>query len=481
MKCVYMGLIQEINYKFIRSINSNESLAGLIKTQISNASQKDSFVPQNYYYVTHLVNPIATYWSRINKDIKKSNDLLRKLFLGKKLERMAGYWFRKLPQFITEEGKLDGAFIGIPYVRGSIDFRIGEKIIEFKTKDEVPATPEEILLKYPQDVEQLAFYSILDTLSSHENYLVFMNNTAPYKIKAFKIKTTDVGKIKSLLIERIKLLNFAIEKKDPAKLGKCRYYPDCQFNENKICTCNTAEYPSINSLREGLSIDYDVDFTHLLEAEMEKSNVINEFFTTINIIAPRKCLIERKFQIESTYAPDVLKDSYTACLGNIVRRLSFNPTIEQNEYIKGLKKEERLYIAQRWLRIPSSTSDMRYELLPYTIRVSNATEHAKANRPTEYAIAELAIICATYGKQKGLIFTIHPNLKDHVTVSEIIFQDLTELLNTIRVKLDNLEKSLQNGDIFLNEPCPEWMNDKGGCHLIKLCHSKPGLGCIIKK
>ena len=195
-----MDIISTLN-ALVKSINSNESLAGLIKKQISNEGQKDSFVPESYYYLTHLVNPIVTYWSRKNKDIKRSNEILRKLFLGKKLERMAGYWFRKLPQFITEEGKLDGAFVGIPRVRGSIDFRIGDKIIEFKTKDELPSSSEELFLKYPQDVEQIAFYSVLDTIRSNENYLVFMNNTAPYKIKAFKIKTNDPGKIKSLLIE----------------------------------------------------------------------------------------------------------------------------------------------------------------------------------------------------------------------------------------------------------------------------------------
>ena len=472
-----MDIILKLN-TFVKSVNSNESLAGLIKKQISTEEQRDSFVPESYFYLTHLVNPIATYWYRKAKDVKRSNDILRKLFLGKKLERMAGYWFRGLPQFITEEGKLDGAFVGIPRVRGAIDFRIGEKIIEFKTKDELPSSPDEIFQKYPQDVEQIAFYSVLDTIQSNENYLVFMNNTAPYKIKAFKVVTNDPGKIKSLLIERIKILDYAIKNNDITKLGKCRYYPHCHFNDNKICKCADVDPLSTKVLQEGMSMEFDTNFTKLLESEMDKSNVIKEFFTTLNVIAPRKCLMERKFEIERDYTPDVAKDGYTACLGNIIRKLAFNPTIEQTEFIKEMKKEERMHIAQRWLRIPSSTNDKGYELLPYTIRVNYANEYVKANKLTTYAIAELAIICATYGKQKGLIFTVHPNLNDHVTASEIIFKDPKEILTLIQERINNLEKSIENGDVFLNEACPDWMNDKGECQLMKICHSKKGEGCI---
>ena len=472
-----MGVILQLN-AYVKSVNSNESLAGLLKRKI-NAERKDGgFVPETYYYITHLVNPVATYWSRKHTKVKRSNDILRKLFLGKKLERMASFWFKKLPNFITEEGKLDGAFKGIPRVRGSIDFRIGEQIIEFKTKDELPSTSEEIFEKYPQDLEQLAFYSVLDTLESMENYLVFMNNTAPYKFKAFKIITRDLGKIKSLLIERIKLLDQALEEDDCSKLGKCRYYPQCQFHLNKICKCNQAKLLPTNILTDGVSVEYDDDFTQLLQNEMEKSNVTKEQFTTINVIAPRKCVMEQKFDMERDYTPDVIKDSYIACLSNIIRKLSMNPSDSENEFIKGLMKNDRMHVAQRWLSIPSSTNKSGKELLPYTVRVSKVNTFEYARKPTQYAIAELAIVCAIYGKEKGLIFTIYPNLDDHVQVSEVIFKNSSGILTIVNQRLNVLVESLKSGEILSNSACPDWMNNDGNCPLMQLCHSKEGTGCV---
>jgi hypothetical protein len=235
----------------VQSIRSHESLTGLLKTRLA-TEKKEGFFPDNYYFVTHLTNPANAYWSKKCPEVQMSNDLLRKLNLGKRLENMAGFWFRGLPDFLTEQGVLDGAIVAIPRVRGSIDFRVGENIIEFKTKDELPASVEDLKRKYPQDIEQLAFYSVLDTLKSKENYLVFMNSSPPYELKAFKVVTKDFGKIKNLLMSRIKLLDEAITNDDYSKLGKCRYFSEqCQYEEQGACACVEA---SSLSTQESLNL-----------------------------------------------------------------------------------------------------------------------------------------------------------------------------------------------------------------------------------
>lgn len=471
-----MNIIPQLSM-FVKSAIPNESLSGLLKGKLTNV-RKNGFVPENYYYLIHLINPALTFWSRKYKDTQKSNDILRKLNLGKRLERMASFWFRKLPDFLTEGGKLDGAFVGIPRVRGAMDFRIGENIIEFKTKDTLPESVNEIFQKYPQDLEQLAFYSVLDTSKSKKNYLVFMNNIPPYKLKVFKVITKDFGKIKTLLLERIKLLDEAFEKGDYSKLGQCRYYEQCRYMENSLCKCNELSPLPTNVLGDGLIVEYDEEFTQILQNEMGKSDVTKDLFTTFNIIAPRKCIMEKKRGVVSDYTPDVKKGGYLACLYNLIGKLSMNPSLTQRKTIKGMLKDDRVYIAQRWLNVPSSASKFGYELTPYTMRYSIIDTLEKARKPTQYALAELAIICAIYGKAKGLIFTVYPNLDDSVQVHDVVFKDPKEILRIIKERLDGLDECMKNGDILSVDACPDWMNYKGDCPLMKECHSKEGRGCI---
>ena len=63
-----MDIISQLN-TFVRSINSNESISGILRDKL-NIAKKEGFIPQNYYYLTHLINPAQTYWSRKCPDIE---------------------------------------------------------------------------------------------------------------------------------------------------------------------------------------------------------------------------------------------------------------------------------------------------------------------------------------------------------------------------------------------------------------------------
>ena len=162
-----------------------------------NSQLSEDSAPNNYFYVTHVTNPAQTYSSRLHPEVKKSPEIARKLARGKQLHYFASIWFKNLPDFYVGEGLLDGAWAGIPGGRGKIDHRIGDSLIEFKTKTEPPNIPEEIVSKYPQDLEQLAFYSVMHPSNPKKNYLVFMRDLPPYEIKAFRIDIKDKGTIKS--------------------------------------------------------------------------------------------------------------------------------------------------------------------------------------------------------------------------------------------------------------------------------------------
>ncbi len=471
----YMDTILKFKI-FAKLIRVDESLSSLLKQEIKK-EKSARFIPENYFYVTHVTNPIKFYWESQRKEIIKTSEISRKLFLGKRLERIARAWFRNLPAFSFEEGKLDGVWVDIPGVRGSVDYRIRDSLIEFKTKDKLPETGIIVLEKYPQDLEQLAFYSAMHPEHPKDNYLVFMNNIPPYQLRAFKVRILDPGMIKKLLLDRIATLRTALKEKDPSKLGRCRYYETgCEYHLSNACTCGNTDPLSTESLKKAIEISFDEPFTNMLIESKETSSSMEGVFSTKDIIAPRKYYLNNHLEKESKWKSDSKREEYLACLGNLVRKLGLNLTPEDANNIKKLLKEKRMYIAQRWLKLKTSTKESR-EIVPYTIKISGVSDMKYTSKPSGYALAELAIICASYGRFKGLIFTVFPELDDHIQVYEVIFRDTKQILEEVKKTLDNMEIAIKNEDLSVLDPCPEFMNDNEKCFLIKECHKEEIGGC----
>jgi hypothetical protein len=308
-----MGIIEEVNRCVINTTH-DEALSSLLKNVMNSQISEDP-MPKNYFYVTHVTNPAQTYFSRFHPEVKKTPEIARKLARGKQLHNFASIWFKNLPDFCTEEGLLDGVWAGIPGVRGKIDHRVGDSLIEFKTKEEPPNTPEDISLKYPQDLEQIAFYSVMHPSKPNKNYLVFMRDSAPYEIRAFRIDIKDMGTIKTVLLSRIDLLNKAIETTNPSKLGKCRYFETgCQFHIHGHCSCAEMENLNIAPLLRSLEITYDDEFTQNLIQARDASEAPRVFcVSTRDIITPRKHFMDNVLGLESPYNSDEV-DEYKACL-----------------------------------------------------------------------------------------------------------------------------------------------------------------------
>jgi hypothetical protein len=139
-------------------------------------------------------------------------------------------------------------------VMGKIDIRAGNSLYELKTKDNTPETVAEIVSSYPQDLEQLAFYSVIHPSNPRVNYLVFMKNSPPFDLKVFRVEINDANRIKSILTSRIDKLDRAIDNQDPSRLGKCRYYDSgCEFRNSDVCSCDNLEPINIDALLSGSS------------------------------------------------------------------------------------------------------------------------------------------------------------------------------------------------------------------------------------
>jgi len=421
-----MKLLLNYPWKYVFNSTNHMSITAKLVETLNKTNKRDSF-PKTYFYLTHLINPVNAYWTKLaNAPVANSNDTARKLFLGQKIERLASIWFKKMPDFVVEQGKLDGAFVGIGGVVGKFDFLIGDSIIELKSKEVLPKDEDEIVSLYPQDIEQLAFYSVLHPLQPAENFLVFINQAPPYVFKAYKLITVDSGKVKSVLLSRIHQLKKSIEEKDHNRLGKCRYFNQgCKFQDNNICNCESLGVAS-NTIMDAISLQYDDAFTKLLQSEMEKSGFKGDAYTILNLIIPRKKIMTDKLKMSEERFSDMKREGYISCLDNLVKKLPYRTTKEQRRTIKEMLFDDRLIIAQRWLNLPSS-SKPRGDLVPYVVKYGKSSDQDRASKPIPFHIGELALICASYGVSKGLIFIIYPNLNDLIHTFEINFKNLKEI------------------------------------------------------
>jgi len=473
-----MGIIDEIN-GLVAGCSADESLASLLKG-VMDQELTEQPAPIGYYYVTHLTNPAQTYFLRLCPEIRRPPTLARKLALGKRLHSLASVWFRTLPGFVVEEGAVDGAWVGLLGVRGKIDYRVGDSIFELKTKDNPPETPDEIISSYPQDLEQLAFYSIIHPSFPKVNYLVFMKNSSPFNLKAFTVITEDTGKIKSVLKARMRVLDKSFETKDPSILGRCRYYEHgCQFHIAGSCSCDNAKPYDMSALQTSVRINFDEEFTKKLENVKDKYGASDTFsVSTKDIIAPRKHYMEAVSGLESLYEGDE-KDEYKACAWASVNKLKRQHKIElsrsEKKSLIESQREQRVRIGFRWLKLMSSIHPAG-EIVPYLLNINLTHNPAWVLNPSMYHIAELGIVCATYGKGKGLIIRVCPNLNKLVQVFQVTYQNIDHIQHIVKATIDGLEKAEQEEDLLSLPPCPQFMNDDGKCPLMQECHSG-GKGC----
>ena len=476
-----MGIIDEIN-GLVAAWTHDESLASLLKEAMTQQLTEQP-TPIDYYYVTHLTNPAQAFFSRLCPEIRKPPSLARKLALGKQLHSRASVWFRTLPDFVVEEGTIDGAWVELPGVRGKIDYRVGDSIFELKTKNNLPETPEEIISFYPQDLEQLAFYSVIHPSSPKVNYLIFMNNSSPFNLKAFRVVTKDAGTIKSILIYRMNALNKSFETSDPSRLGKCRYYEHgCEFHVSGSCSCDSAKSIDMSALQRSVRIDFDEDFTRRLENAKDTHGASDVFsLTTRDIIAPRKHYMETISGLESLYGGGE-RDEYKACALESVNKLKERHGIElsrsEKQSLIETQREPRVRIGFRWLKLKSSIHPSG-EIVPYLLNINLAYDPAYVRNPSTYHLAELGIVCATYGKGKGLIIRVCPNLGKLVQVFHVTYENIDHIKQRVTQTVDSLERAEEKEDLLSLPPCPPFMNDGGKCPLMEECHSGEESGCRL--
>lgn len=456
-----MGIIEEINSLKVKA-TIDGSLSDMVGVVIKKYHETRSS-PSGYYVITQLVNPINEYHSKLH-DVPTPEKLGRKFARGKQLHNFAGRWFKNLPDFIDDERTFDGKWAGIDRVRGRVDFLMQDSIFEFKTKERIPINEDEVFTLFPQDLEQLAFYSVMLPSKPKINYLVFMEDQEPYSLRAFRVEIKNEGRIIAILKSRIGLLDEALTHQNPSSLGKCRYYQlGCKFSEGGLCSCVSANPIDISAIRQSLMINDDPDFAQRLVVARDTTEK-RDFasLTAFDLIAPRKRFIKTVLEIESEYQPDPVKEEYKACLWTVIddlkRTYDINPNANEIRQIKESLQDSRMRLGFRWIKyIKSGAPD---KIVPYIFNINKTKDKRNIKQPLEYHVAELGIVCGLSHKKAGVIFSVFPNFKNMPVAYEVVFSNEKELFNIVKKNLDIVETSDKQKSLELLPECPDYFCPK---------------------
>jgi len=454
-----MGLYEQL-LDLSPSEKLDGSIADLIQIQLDKSLSLER-KPREHYFLKDLCNPIQYYWSVKKKDIRISREVANKMALGNRLQRMAFFWMRKIPDYVCEETNLDGHYVGIDRVVGRYDMRWGNSIVEFKTKPEAVPDVRTVLSKYPNDLEQLCFYAAMSPLQMKQHFLIFQLDHTPFDLTVFKVEIGNIGNIRTIITQRRDKLDIALENSNPSLLGKCRYFETgCDFNTRGICECRSANELPLEALLKSISISLATEKTKELTALRMKTGPYNEAFRPWDLIKPRQHYLATLFGVIPQYEPREPEEvAYKDSLGKAISRTTIL-RVKRSEFDSANTKTFDFPIQRtwRWIAIhdPQTRGDNR-KIVPVVSKVFKGS--TVPPRLIDAYKIELTIACAVSSSMQGIAIVIHPKSNDVIRAHRISFDDdeLKKAKQALKDSIALIKKAIESRDIEMLDTCPEWI------------------------
>lgn len=433
--------------KFVSKVYLRDDIAGRLK--IFHNSKRGITSPAHYFFINDLCLPADTF-ARQKLGKEKNQKTKEILAQGNKIHFIAQSWLKQHENYNGSEAILDGLFVGV-HTRGRIDGRIGNSIVEIKSVGKLPENPQEIIQKYPQYLEQVAFYSAIDPLKPKDNYLVFITREHPYKIKSFKLSILNFKMIMDTIKRRAYLLGQVLEGKQRIDvLGKCRYCYEKDCNVKKEGNCPMLELQPLEcEVKEYIKLTEDAGFTLELQNIRGKYGEDYRFYSSYDILCPRK------YCLKELYGEEEFEDK------NFTAKAYFDSVIYkfvlENNGKSSMKRTESKFTEfrlnkSRWFNDKTSVVQ-EGRAMPF---IECVTDFFNADKPSNYKIAELGVYLMAHGLNKGLIFSYYPK-KGEIKVFEVTFDFRGDYLSEIR----KIIKGLKNPKNFMLLPKgPDWMCKK---------------------
>ncbi len=423
----------------------NSYISKILYEKLSN---KNFEIP-DYLYVTEIINPAYSYYSRKVGEIEMPPEILSRMKGGESIHFMARQWFEQLPGFSGFEEIMNGSHLNLNVI-GRADFMINNSIIEFKTKSSESINIDDLFNIYRSDLEQLLFYSVINKNPDRDNYLIFYSSSS--KFYAFKIEIIDSKAIINTVRNRISIIKQSLSNDDPSILPRCSYYNyGCVFQKKNICTCDTLPQKDEEILKNAISVHEDNVMKDNLQKIYENNND-KEDLRYFDLIYPRKYY--HRMRGDSEEAGTISTFNYDR------KNITFFilDTIEKS--ILGIDGSERarknetsmldLYGNDKYIikNIYDENS-----IVPFILKVNNSKY---ANNIPETYYSELAIICGRRNIKEGIIIVIYPKLDNEVVSYDITF-DLSRIIDICKNKINDIKNAVKNGNPENLDLCPAFV------------------------
>jgi hypothetical protein len=414
-----------------------------------------------HFRLKDLVNPQQIYWSFPPREPPAIPAALEVAWAhGTWMHDKAKLAISTFEGYDGSEIDLDGAAVGISGVKGRIDFRLGDRLVEFKTTSHNLEAAEDVWRLVPQDIEQLLFYAGIWTRESTEHLLIFHNESAAPPVRVFRCSISNLGPIRNILRQRIASFSKALTDNAPDLLKRCRYLgATCPPRAAGLCACDTLPPWNIAPLAQavGLTRDpaFEAQFGTALAAALTRPRALSPW----DLAVPRRAYSRRRStSAEKPWKPDPREWVYES-LGKSKLLPGPLDVLPRTAVDEVLPFRCSVVFVRRRMSV-GTTSNERFD--PTLIRVWDKEVEPTPQRLRTYAM-QLGVCCAVTDSTEGYI--VLEKLEDPAWVRAFLFsfRNLHEIKREVRRRLTDLAAALARGDHGDLPECEDWIQERIPC------------------
>lgn len=443
----------------------DESIAGLVREVLD----EDIEGEPRWWGVVDLVNPTQAHYRRRHPEVERDPAVQQRLAYGRRMGREAEQWFRRIPSFVGAEGSVDGATGGIPGIRGRVDFRLGQSLVELKTTRYRMDAAENLLALSPQDLEQLVIYALITRREDEVHKLVFYNESIEGRFRVFSVRIREGPTLKQLFKARLSALNYSLSTGDPAPLGRCRYLErGCDFAQASICRCQELTTVPTDVLKDAVSLERDPSLEDELARCRERQNAPADGLVGLwDLFVPRRTFGKAIGVMFDDFAGG--EEDYQL-RRHVERRLSDSDLCAYRYDLQVIAPgdPDPIGLRGRGLSVKvleTATPKPVDRILPVLVRVSRRSTPRDTDSLSNAYTAQLGAHCAIRDSNQGLLVLVYPEHPGNLQCFRIRYDSPREILRRLGVRAGKLARGITSRTLDGLPPCPDWIQRKcsAGC------------------
>jgi hypothetical protein len=424
-----------------------------------------------------LVNPQQIYWELPPRQPPPVPLALEEVWAyGTQMHDTARTAISTLEGYDGCELDLDSAEVGFPGIKGRIDFRLGDRIVEFKTTRYEVSSADDVWRLVPQDIEQLLFYAAIWTRQSSEHLLIFYNDEFRPSIRAFRCYISNLGAVQTIVKQRMAALTRAVQTSNPSILRRCRYFEGiCPPKAAGLCSCDKLTPINISPLAEVTTLTRDSPLEAHIESSFQAALTAPRAVRPWDLEILRRTYSARRAQGRpESWVPDPNLWVYDALVSSGVLPGPLD-SVPRTSFTEPLPFHCSVVFVRRK---SSDGMSSRERFVPTLIRSweKNGEPSPQRLRPQ---IMQLGVACSIAGSADGYLVLERPGDLQWVRAFRLSFRDLPEIKREVRRRLQLLADSLRAGSHADLPECEQWIQVEIPCARC-LCHvESPAIGAEV--